>query len=145
MVEWHHQLNGHEFEQAPKDSEGQGSLVYCSPWGHKESDMTEWLNNNMNRPRCRPAMDPNSMDCCCCLVVQSCMTLFDPMDCSPPGSSVHGILQAISSSRWSSQPRDRTRVSCIAGRFFTTEPPRKPNDKDRVFQMCISSSSCTKQ
>ena len=40
MVEWHHQLNRHEFEQAPGDAEGQGSLVCCSPWGHKESDMT---------------------------------------------------------------------------------------------------------
>ena len=45
MVEWHHQLNGHEFEQAPGDSEGQGSLSCCSPWGHKESDMTEQLTN----------------------------------------------------------------------------------------------------
>ena len=43
---WHHQLNGHEFEQAPGDSEGQGRLVCCSPWGHKESDTTQWLNNN---------------------------------------------------------------------------------------------------
>ena len=43
---WHHQLNGHEFEQAPGDSEGQGNLVYCSPWGPKESDTTEQLNNN---------------------------------------------------------------------------------------------------
>ena len=41
MVGWHHQLNGHEFEQALGDSEGQGSLACCSPWGHKESDMTE--------------------------------------------------------------------------------------------------------
>ena len=40
MVEWHHQLNGHEFEQAPGDCEGQGSLVCCSPCGHKESEMT---------------------------------------------------------------------------------------------------------
>ena len=40
MVGWHHQLNGYDFEQAPGDSEGQGSLVCCSPWGHKESDMT---------------------------------------------------------------------------------------------------------
>ena len=46
MVGWHHRLNGHEFEQAPGDSEGQGSLVCCSPWGLKESDMTEQLNNN---------------------------------------------------------------------------------------------------
>ena len=41
MVAWHHQLNGHEFEQAPGDGEGQGSLACCSPWGHKELDTTE--------------------------------------------------------------------------------------------------------
>ena len=46
MVGWLHWLNGHEFEQAPGEDEGQGSLVCCSPWGHKESDMTERLNNN---------------------------------------------------------------------------------------------------
>ena len=46
MFGWHHQLNGHEFEQAPGDGEGQGSLECCSPWGHKESDATEQLNNN---------------------------------------------------------------------------------------------------
>ena len=40
----HHQLNGHEFEQAPGDGERQGSLACYSPWGHKESDTTEWLN-----------------------------------------------------------------------------------------------------
>ena len=45
MVGWHHRLNGHEFEQTPRDDEGQGSLVCCSPWGRKESDMTERLNN----------------------------------------------------------------------------------------------------
>ena len=45
-VGWHHQLNGHEFEQTLGDREEQGSLVCCSPWGHKESDMTEQLNNN---------------------------------------------------------------------------------------------------
>ena len=42
MVGWHHLLNGNKFEQALEDSEGQGSLVCCSPWGW---DMTEWLNN----------------------------------------------------------------------------------------------------
>ena len=46
MVGWHHRHNGHEFEQTPGDSDGQGGLVCCSPWGHKESDMTERLNNN---------------------------------------------------------------------------------------------------
>ena len=41
MVGWHHRLNGHEFEQALGDGEGQRSLVCCSPWGHKEADTTE--------------------------------------------------------------------------------------------------------
>ena len=40
MVGWHHQLNGHEFEQTPGDGEGQRSLVSYSAWGHKELDMT---------------------------------------------------------------------------------------------------------
>ena len=46
MVGWHHQLNGHEFEQAPGDGEGEGSLACCSPWGLKELDMTECLKRN---------------------------------------------------------------------------------------------------
>ena len=41
MVGWHHQLSGHEFEQALGNGEGQGSLACCSPWGHKELDVTE--------------------------------------------------------------------------------------------------------
>ena len=60
------------------------------------------------------------------LVAQSCLTLCDPMDYSLPDYAVHGILQArvlewvaISFSRGSSQPKDQTLVSCIAGRFFT--------------------------
>ena len=44
MVAWHHWLNGYEFKQASGIGDGQGSLVCCSPWGHKESDMTEQLN-----------------------------------------------------------------------------------------------------
>ena len=46
MIGWYHRLNGHEFEQAPGDGEGQGNLACCSPRGHKESDTTERLNNN---------------------------------------------------------------------------------------------------
>ena len=46
MVGWHHRLNGHEFEQAPGDGEGHGSLVCCSPLGCEELDTTEQLNNN---------------------------------------------------------------------------------------------------
>ena len=71
------------------------------------------------------------------LVSQSCLTLCYPVDWGPPGSSVRGLLQvrllecvAISFSRGSSWPRDRTQVSCIAGRFFTVwatrEAPQKP-------------------
>ena len=64
------------------------------------------------------------------LVAQSCPTVCDPMDCSPPGSSVHGILQArilewvaIPFSRGSSQLRDQAWIFGIAGRLLTTEPP----------------------
>ena len=71
-----------------------------------------------------------------CSITKSCSALCNPMDCSPPGFSVHGILQArilewvaVSSSRGFSRPRDWTWiscVSCIAGGFFTTEPSGKP-------------------
>ena len=44
MVGWHHQFDGHEFEQTPKIGDGQGSLVCCSTWVRKESDVTEQLN-----------------------------------------------------------------------------------------------------
>ena len=47
MVGWHHRLNGHEFEQAPGNGEGQGGLACCSPWGHKELDTNEQLNNSL--------------------------------------------------------------------------------------------------
>ena len=66
-------------------------------------------------------------------VAQSYPTLSNPMDCSPPGSHIHGIFQArilewvaIPFSRGSSQSRDWAWVSCIAGRVFTAEPPGKP-------------------
>ena len=74
--------------------------------------------------------------------LQLCLTLCDPMDYSPPGSSVHGILQArilewpaMPSSRGASLPRDRTCVSCIsctADGFFTAEPPEKPHNFSQV-------------
>jgi len=81
MVGWHHQLDGLEFEQALGVGDGQGSLVCYSPWGHKESDMTERLN---------------------------WIELRNP------------LLEwvAISSSRGSSWPRDRTCVSCIGRRIL---------------------------
>ena len=46
MVGWHHQLSRHDLEQTQGDSEGEGSLACCSPWGHKESHPAEQLNNN---------------------------------------------------------------------------------------------------
>ena len=46
MVGWHHRLNGNKFQQTLRGGEGQESLACCSPWGHKESDMTEQLNNH---------------------------------------------------------------------------------------------------
>ena len=53
MVGWHDRLNGHEFEQALGVGDGQGGLACCSPWGRKESDMTEWLNwTELNIPSC---------------------------------------------------------------------------------------------
>ena len=73
-----------------------------------------------------------------CSVAWPCLTLCDPKDCSPPGSSVRGVFQArmlewvaISSSKGSSRSRDRTHISCVkipavAGRFLTTAPPGKP-------------------
>ena len=70
------------------------------------------------------SVSPYTLCCCCCLVIKSCTTLCDPMDCSPPGSSVHGIFQArilewvaISFSRGFSQPRDWTRISWV-GRWI---------------------------
>ena len=73
---------------------------------------------------------------CFAVLIQSCLSLCDPMDCNLPGSSVHGIFQArilewvaISFSRGPSQPKDQTYISCsltLAGRFFTSEPSEKP-------------------
>ena len=87
-----------------------------------------WSGLPLPSPEWLPYMHAKSL--------KSCPTLCDPMDCSPPISSIHGVLQArilewvaIFLFRGSSQPRDRTCLShssCIAGRFFTSEPPGKP-------------------
>ena len=52
MVGWYHRLNEYEFEQTPGDSEGQGSLVCCSPWGHKQLAMTQRLNKQLSYRHC---------------------------------------------------------------------------------------------
>ena len=81
----------------------------------------------------------------CAVCMLSCIPLYDPVDCSLPGSSAHGILQArilewvaISSCRGSSWCRDQIRfscISCIAGRFFTTEPPGSPQYELHLFNI----------
>ena len=77
-----------------------------------------------------------------CMRAQLCLTLGDPMDCSLPGSSVHGIFQArilewiaISFFMGYSQSRDRTYIYCLAGRFFTTEPCGDPKGRQRELQI----------
>ena len=77
---------------------------------------------------------------CACSAAQSCPTCCDPVNCSPPGSSVHGISQAgtlewvaISSSRGSSWTRDRTQVPALAGGIFITEYMESRNKKYKVF------------
>ena len=87
MVGWHHRLNGHEFEQAPRDGEGLGSLTSCSPWGCKELGTTERPNNNngMRMDFLIGSVEFSS-------VAQSCPTLYDPMNHSTPGLPVHHHL-----------------------------------------------------
>ena len=82
-----------------------------------------------------------------CVLTSLCLTLRNPMDCSPPGSSVceiflARILKGVAtlSSRGSSRPRNRTHVSCgscIAGRFFTAEPLKKPPPKQVADPLCL--------
>ena len=139
----------------PRESQGRGSLVGCHLWGRMESDTTEATQQpqqqykiiQLLKVRTRTQglgysskMIPflkikgaksvffnlNDNDMCAYLVAQSCLTLCDPKDCSLPGSSVHGILQArilewvaMPSSWGSSPPRYLTQVSHIAGGSFT--------------------------
>ena len=93
-----------------------------------------------------PNEDVNMLTTC-----ELCLTFCDPKDCSPPGSSVHGVLQArilewvtITFSRGSFYPRDRTWVSCIAGRLFAISPPGKsaPPQEALKSSVCLS-LSCT--
>ena len=57
MVGWHHQLNGHEFEQAPGDGEGQGILVCCSLWGRKESEQKQQISTEYKGLKIRQEKD----------------------------------------------------------------------------------------
>jgi hypothetical protein len=137
----------------PGESQGWGSLVGCCLWGRTESGTTEAAQQQQQQAHIyslRLAFGDGANSCTFSphsgrtyplnswrsflrthsevkmLVTQSCLTLCDPIDCNPPGSSVHGIRQArilewvaLSFSRGSSQPRKLNQVSCNAGRFFT--------------------------
>ena len=119
----------------------------CSDHGILQARILEWVAMPSFRRSSQPRDEPPISSVSCtgrhvlyhwhhlgspttCVCAQLCLTLCNPMDCSPAGSSVHGILSArilewvaMPSSRGSSRPRDQTcisYVSCIAGRFFTT-------------------------
>ena len=84
--------------------------------------------------------------CVCVLVAQLCLSLCSPMDCTPPGSSVHGILQArilewiaISFCRRLSGPRDQTQVSCTAGRCFSIWTTREAQLPIQSFSAILTS------
>ena len=96
------------------------AYLLCSNLSHPNS-LACWLYHWLLFKKCCVS----SLCVCCVSVTQLCLTLCSPMDCSPPGSSVHGILQArilrwvaMPSSRESSQPRDPIQVSLTAGGFF---------------------------
>ena len=104
MVGWHHWLNGHEFEQIPGDGEGQGSLACFSPWGHKESDVTEWLNNN-NSIKGRKRISIRTMPCYARVdaVIQNLMfeteKKFSPV-CLEWESLNHGRVNLLNTYEW---------------------------------------------
>ena len=110
-------------EHAPGRAVGgnEGKLMSISCWWRGQATIIQSMLARHSLI-CRSSLHPSVL----CLASQSCPTLCDPMDCSPPDSYVHGILQArilewvaMPSSRGSSQPRDRTQVSKTAGGFFT--------------------------
>ena len=119
MIGWHHWFNGPEFEQTPGEGEKQGKPGMLQSMG-LQSRTGPVTQHHHQEQRITPILYV------CVLVTWSRLTLYDPVDCSPPGSFAHGIFQArilewlaIPFSRGSSQPKDRTGVSYIEGRFFT--------------------------
>ena len=125
-----------------------GKLVLAGKWGGAELSLADlewvmrtesgllggcgWLFWNPQHP-CGRSKVMTQQVMSCAKSLQLHLTLRSPVDHSPPGSTVHGILQArilewvaISFSRGSFRPRDKTCISCITGRFFTSEPLVKP-------------------
>ena len=114
----------------PGESQGWGSLVGCCLWG-----------------KILKIYSVSTGFCVCVLIVQSCLTLCDPVNCSPPASSVHGILQArilewvaIPFSRGSSRPKNQTQVYWIAGRFFTVWATEAMLNQKAAFHFEVSST-----
>ena len=106
------------------------------PSNHIPLYISKWVKNYVHTKTC-VWMDISALSVQFSSIAQSCPTLFDPMGCSLSGSSIHGIFQVrvlewISFSRGPSRPRNRTQVSCIAGRCFTVwatrEAPEKPQN-----------------
>ena len=75
-VGWHHGVNGHEYEQSLGDSEGRGNLACCSPWGRKESDTTERLNNINMVSRNEPSTISVCVSVCLCVCVCVCVRIY---------------------------------------------------------------------
>ena len=113
-----------------KTRELQSHLATCLERSQHTSLAALFTTEGMQQTRCASAETKmqylqQNIPCVCAKSLQSCPTLCDPMDCSPPGSSVHGTLQArilewvaTPSSRGSTQPRDQSCISCIAGGFL---------------------------
>ena len=145
-------------------------LMDCSPWGSSvhgiQARIPEWVTISSSRG----SSQPQDWACISCIgrqilyrcatweaqvnvwvvsVVQLCLTLCDPVDCGPPGPSVHGILQArllewivIPFARGSFWPRDQTRVSFTAGRFFTVWAAGKPRYNENILFNVNYSKTC---
>ena len=138
----------HDLPRLPCAHNYRASQLICCEWYLDVLKILLSAQDSWARPRVsqfpqvviswpsRLIIDPIVLYHAAVLYTQSCSTLRNPMDCSPSGPSVHGVLQAtivewviMPPSRGSSQPRGWTCISCfscIPGRFFTTEPPGKP-------------------
>ena len=120
-------------KNSPGKNTGVVAISYSrgSSWTREQTHVSSLLHWRVDSFTTAPPVKSPTLSCHVLIevkvwVAQSCLTLCNPMDCGPPSSSVHGILQArvlqwaaISSSRRTFWPRDQTWVSCIAGRFFT--------------------------
>ena len=110
MVGWHQRLNGHEFEQTPGDSEGQGSLACCSQWGRKELDTTEQLKNNGTaRPCVLSRVSPESR--LCLHMVLSPEQLTDDLGISEKPENMAQFRLLLSTPSVGQEPSKKLRVT----------------------------------